>query len=973
MSKAALKFILFFYPSIFVFAQHEPVRNFSVKDGLPSGRVYDCVQDRQGFMWFATAAGLARFDGTNFKVFTTEDGLTNNEILQLALDKDGSIWIIPFGTSSCIYDPASQKLYNEQNYPELGKIKEPPNMWIRNSAAGLIGHAKTGIFLLENKRKINLIEPSSLKKIDFSQLQEIWPLNRDSIIVFLTNQKAYLFTDADTSRLDIAAPGRGYTLPKSPDWGTWKIFINSRPITRLALYEYVNDGSIRSRAEFNSDYAINTVARYDQKIYIATSNGVYAMDTLLQPLERFFQGKNISKVFVDNSGNEWICSLSGEGVYLRLKNGVRQLSVGSGLLDDIVSALRVNRENELYCGDEKGNIYGIDPREVFIKPAFIARLPEAVRGLELYKSSFVAYSNYKLYANRRFINHDFGPIKSVIVNENDDLLIGAQAFLKLYNWDKNKFDTIGGGKRYTALSYLEQKLYFGNNEGLFEYIKSDPYRGETNDSVLLKRPINYLIASKDSILWVATNNDGIVAMKNDKIIGHFTTSSTPSITSNICRKLFYDKEHNVIWIATNKGVNNILYSFAGGSLNAVTSSITASDGLNDDDVNDVCVKNGKVYAATIKGICIFNSDLKKIIVPVRITDVFIKNYSPFDSTNAISSNYDLTHRQNNVSISYAGICFTCDKKLVFQYRMLGVGSDSSWKTTTANTVEFGELRKGNYAFQVRTDPGNMQEVRFHIAPAFWHTNWFYTLGATVIMVIFLFSTMFIAQRIRKREKEKATISKRFAELEFQALQAQMNPHFVFNAMNTLQNYILKNESENASEYLAKFARLMRLFLESSRNKFTQLRNEIELLRNYIELEQARLEDKFQYWIHIDPEVEMDTKIPSVMIQPFVENAILHGLRHKNDSNGFLDLQFSARDHILECRIRDNGIGREASTMINKTKDKLYKSQALNIIDDKIKALKEINNVEIKIAIEDNIQEKGKGTGTVVTILFGLNN
>jgi sensor histidine kinase YesM len=118
---------------------------------------------------------------------------------------------------------------------------------------------------------------------------------------------------------------------------------------------------------------------------------------------------------------------------------------------------------------------------------------------------------------------------------------------------------------------------------------------------------------------------------------------------------------------------------------------------------------------------------------------------------------------------------------------------------------------------------------------------------------------------------------------------------------------------------------------------------------------------------------MDTKIPSVMIQPFVENAILHGLRHKNDDNGFLELQFSIRSHILECRIKDNGIGREESAIINKAKDKLYKSQALDIIDEKVKALRDVNGVDIKIAIEDLIDKNGNGSGTIVTIQFGLNN
>jgi hypothetical protein len=380
-------------------------------------------------------------------------------------------------------------------------------------------------------------------------------------------------------------------------------------------------------------------------------------------------------------------------------------------------------------------------------------------------------------------------------------------------------------------------LYYGNNKGLFEKADYKSLYYETpvkNKSEILRQPVNHLLSTIDGILWIATNNDGIVAYLKDRIIGHFNTLSSPAITSNICKKVFFDKENNSIWVVTNKGLNKISYKLRRDSLSTVINSITSSDGLNDDDVNDVCVKDGKVYAATIKGICVFNVDLSQEKIPVRIIDIVIKDYSP-DSTSSVRLNYDLKYRQNNISISYAGICFTCNKKLVYRYRMLGIGNDTLWKTTTANTVEFGELTKGRYIFQVGTDMNNTEELRFYIRPAFWQTNLFYLFVTIAVLGLFFFSIKYITRQIRKREIEKTTINKKFAELEFQALQAQMNPHFVFNAMNTLQNYILKNESENASEYLAKFARLMRLFLESSRNKFIELSNEIELLRNYIEL------------------------------------------------------------------------------------------------------------------------------------------
>lgn len=966
MSKIAFSLILFFYYSLPAFAQLEPVRNFSVKEGLPSGVVYDCLQDKQGFLWFATAAGLARFDGANFKVFTTEDGLTNNEVLQIALDPDGSIWIFPFGATPCIYDPASQKLYNENNYPELRKLKHQSyHLLARNTAAGLIANASEKYFFLGGKK---------IRSLEIRGIYDVWPLNKDSIIFLGLHQNYFLNTIENKVAFNSDVRDSSMVFAKSFDWGRYKIFINTNNVTNFNLYQYTREASIKKISDFHGQYPVNSINKFGSSIYVPTINGVYVLDSLLSIKEYIFPGKNISRVFMDKNGNEWHCCLSGEGVYMRLKNEVIQYDITSGLPYYNVISLRIDKENNLLCGDGNGNIYTIDQTNKISKPVLLKKLSEPIRSIETFGNSTVIYTNYKLFIGDKAIQEDFGAIKTILPDSNGNLLIGSHWYLRNYDLQKNKNEEIKNSQRFAALSYSLGQLYYGNNNGLFKIQSLKPYSEHPiNDELkILNKPINYLASSSDGILWVATNTDGVVAVKNEKVIGHFNTSSSQSLSSNICKKLFYDKANNSVWIATNRGINRISYTLTGDSLHAVITAITSSEGLNDDDVNDIFVKDKKVYAATIKGICIFNVDLVKEEVPIRITDVVIKDFSTADSTIPVRSNYDLKHWQNNISISYTGICFTCNKKLVYQYRMIGETNDTTWKSTTANTVEFGELQKGNYIFQVRTEQNNMQQLNFYIKTAFWQTNVFYVLIAIAVIGIFLFSIKFIGKQIRKREIEKTTINKKFAELEFQALQAQMNPHFVFNAMNTLQNYILKNESENASEYLAKFARLMRLFLDSSRNKFIELRNEIELLENYIELEQARLQHGFRYHINIDPEVEMDTKIPSVMIQPFVENAILHGLRHKIDGSGILELSFIIKGLFLECRIHDNGIGREESAIINKSKEKLYKSQALNIIDDKIKTLKEINNVDIRITTEDKRDENGKGSGTTVTIQFGLN-
>ena len=700
-------------------------------------------------------------------------------------------------------------------------------------------------------------------------------------------------------------------------------------------------------------------------------NGIYVTDTLLRQLNYSFQGKNISRAFVDKSGNEWLCSLSGEGVYMRLKNEVKQYDITSGLLNDNVTSVKMTLNNLLICGDGNGHVYTIDPAKNNIRPSVLEKFPEAIRGIELFNKSIIAYSSYKLMVNEKVLPDHVGAIKSAIPDSNGNLLIGSHQKLELYDISSGQTEIIKGDPRFVTLCYSQGDLYYGNNKGLFKIESIKPYvEVPIKDSLnVLSKPINHLASTPDGILWVATNNDGVLALRNDKILGHFTISSRSSLTSNICKKIFVDEKKGLIWTATNKGVNRIRYSLSARSLSATITAITSSEGLNDDDVNDICVKNGKVYAATIKGICVFNTDLIKTEVPVVITDIFIKNYSSPDTSNFLKPDYVLNYTQNNISINFAGICYTCNKKIDYQYRLINNDDDTSWKTINANTVEFVGLQPGDYTFQVHTDSANVKEIRFHIRKAFWQTNFFYFLIALSIAALFILSVKYIVHQVKKRELEKTAVNKKFAELEFQALQAQMNPHFLFNSMNSLQNFILKNESENASEYLADFARLMRLFLEASREKYIELATEIELLEKYIILELVRLKHPFAYRIMVEPGIEMDKKIPSVIIQPFIENAILHGLRYRDDNNGLLNILFTMKGSVLQCQIEDNGIGRSEAEKINAAKVAKYKSQGLKLIDEKIRTLKEANNVDIRILIKDNFNENGSPSGTTVTINF----
>jgi LytS/YehU family sensor histidine kinase len=229
----------------------------------------------------------------------------------------------------------------------------------------------------------------------------------------------------------------------------------------------------------------------------------------------------------------------------------------------------------------------------------------------------------------------------------------------------------------------------------------------------------------------------------------------------------------------------------------------------------------------------------------------------------------------------------------------------------------------------------------------------------------------MARRQYKKNLEKININRRFAELQLNALQSQMNPHFIFNSMNTLQYYILQNDTLNANEYLSKYSLLLRSFLQASRSRVVSIQDEIELLELYIELENKRQENAFLWNLDVHPQVKKETMIPSVIIQPFVENAIQHGLRHLKDREGMLQISFLEKEDAVCCIIDDNGIGRTLSKEINERKKKLYPSHGINLVAEKIKTLKSIENINIEILTEDKVSETGEALGTRVTILFKI--
>lgn len=239
-----------------------------------------------------------------------------------------------------------------------------------------------------------------------------------------------------------------------------------------------------------------------------------------------------------------------------------------------------------------------------------------------------------------------------------------------------------------------------------------------------------------------------------------------------------------------------------------------------------------------------------------------------------------------------------------------------------------------------------------------------------VVLVFVLVGLFFYFRNKEREKT-LTLQKQLAEFEHKALHLQMNPHFVFNCLAAISSFIMQNGKEDAMKYLSKFSKLMRLTLEFSKESSIPIDKEIEALQNYLELEQLRFNQKFDFKINKDSEIEDDTAIPSLLLQPYVENAIIHGVAPK-DGKGFIRIDFTQNDDQLLCVIEDDGVGINTSRELKKNSVNVHKSMALEISKKRLETLEELENKKVNLRIEELKDENNNSRGTRITLELPLN-
>jgi ligand-binding sensor domain-containing protein len=503
---------------------------------------------------------------------------------------------------------------------------------------------------------------------------------------------------------------------------------------------------------------------------------------------------------------------------------------------------------------------------------------------------------------------------------------------------------------------------FDPRTNTFSHFKHSPHDPKS----LSSNSIYAILEDHRGRLWLGTAAGGLNCL--DRETATFTSYTVKDGLPNDVVYGILEDDRGHLWLSTNQG----LCKFDPETKKCTNYS--EKDGLQSNEFNaTACFKNrkGEMFFGGINGFNVFHPDSVRnntYVPPIEIT-----GFRVFDTLQTYSPDeIQLSYRENFLAFEFAALNYLQPEKNQYAYMLEGF--DKNWiYCGTRRYASYTNLNSGTYTFRVKgsNNDGVWNQtgtaIRLVITPPFWTTWWFIALCLiSLTSLVYLGYRNRIAQ-IRKEEQLKSEFNRKLGEVEMMALRAQMNPHFLFNCLNSINSFIMENDPDAASEYLTKFSRLIRLILNNSQPGAVTLASEIESIRLYVEMEAMRFNNRFSYKIIVDDELEINNiEIPPLLIQPYVENAIWHGLMHR-DSKGHLNIEFHQDDKYLCCSIEDDGVGRQQARILKSKSATRHKSMGMQITSDRMAILNQLSHTNASVEVVDLVNADGQPGGTKVVV------
>ncbi|HLU86699.1 MAG TPA: histidine kinase [Taishania sp.] len=949
-------------------------QSYSTPQGLAQSQVTSITQDSVGYLWIGTLGGISQFNGSTFRNYSTDNGLLNNRINSLTwinhllyIGHQGGISIKDRNVFKST--PLPNKL-NNINVTDIVKFKD--QVVVSTNGAGLYSYNKGKLTAL------NLLHDDYVYIRDlFIWEDELYIATRNGIV--RTNDLKsidYFLEEYDISISAIAVRNNKLIISTFYDG--------------VLIYDKQKKKVVNQLFEKEGDLLNNVFVDSRNNLWISSSNGIIKYNDKEYSTLNSQVGLPldiVSTVFEDSDHNIWL-GTQGKGLVKAAQGEISYFDKNTGLPSDLIISGFQSNDNTYYFGTMDAGVvitknfkdFKTIPLEQTIWCAIGDIDDKHWFGTRNGLFSLDHQGNIKRYSLEDGIP-GFKITAFHKINSKQMYIGGSHGIVLYEHGTLRKIGTNGSelGAIRSIILY-HNMLILGTDYGLFKLSKNKEF--ELIDQ--FNRSVYAITKTESGRLFIGTEV-GLYELQNDLTIRRIRYSS--DVASNYIN--FLSNNGNELLIGTNNGV----YVINTSNSKLAYKRIGNSDGLIDPETNlnsSFIDKKGNLWFGTTSGLIKLNLNKfnrKQEKVRLQLKNILLNyehfNYGKFGASydKVVPQNMVFPYNKNNLQFYFDAVSLNNYDNIQFQYRVDGL--DNKWMpSTNVSSLTLSGLHAGEYTVYARlilTDGTVMDEmaINFIVKQAFFRTWWFISFIAIFIVSLIILYVRFRFKREQeKNELERAAYKARLVSLEQQSLNASMNRHFIFNSLNSIQYFINISDKLSANKYLSNFAKLIRKNLDSSTDESNMetLAEEIDRIKLYLSLESLRFKDKFEYHIKTN-NVDLESiKIPAMMIQPFIENSIIHGILPKNDQLGKVELIIKEDAGYLVIEIKDNGIGVETSLNQKMQIAGDHKSKRMEITMKRIQLLKDFFQQEIDLIGPKQVYSADKKViGTLVQIKIALNN
>lgn len=925
---------------------------------MPSNSVYRTLIDKKGFLWIGTETGASRYDGRTFKNYFTTNGLPDNEVTEMYVDNSGRVWAIAFRKKPAYYDETKDRFINSDEDPELNKIDLG-----NTSTANILQYG--GIAFSTNNSSVYIYKDG--KTTAYASLYTAKFRPRPDVVIDYQPGK-YIVVSGDSLRY-LEKGG----MAKAEYFGqpfTWTEFFENNLYllygNSIQRFAFNTSGEIAERVKKEFPFQLRIICRTGKSLSATSASGTtYLLDaSTLEIKDIIYNEAAVRHVMSDNNNNYWL-STKDEGLIKIQQRRISSYTAKQEFIKGFSAILKTG--NRIIAGNNKGELYSYDGLYDLRKLNLNIQHSSGdtwTRGIiDLGEDLYVATQAGSFVIDKKtfqikksYVGTTNKSSKAVFQLSDSILLLGAHSTLTVYNTRTGKYgDSVI--KRITAIGAdADRHVYIGSIDGLYHWDRNSLLYYGAKYKELTYRVVA-IVNTNDNLMWIARSSDALLVLKDDSLVASIPLGT--AVPGTVC-KAMYSSKPGEIWVGTDKGLNKINYHFEEGKLVYNNMHLGIADGLIGEEVNDLVINNDTVYAATSGGISYLPANLS---LPLNDIRTYITRVSVNNTDTSILSSYTLPFSQNNIRLEFSAVDLTGFNPF-FEYSING----NKWTKAEGNTLSLQNQAPGNYTIRVRCikrdgkPSSHITEIGFRIRTPFWRNPVFWTITALVLFAIILYLQQKRNKRKQRAVLEKLETEKRITELEMQALKAQINPHFVFNCLNSIKGFIYEKDYRQADKYLDKFSELMRSTIDNSDAAIISLADEVKYLDNYLQLEKLRFTEKFEYSINVEDGINQDSFfVPAMLLQPYVENAIRHGMRFLTGRKGLVTISAKKEKEYLVLEIDDNGIGREKASALKSSQHTEYQSKGMTIS----KRRAELYNIFQEVV--DKKDGAGNASGTTVII------